>query len=276
MTSTSESSTRNTTALWYQRTREVSALLDRLEQDTRLAPPAPEHVTMNGMLQRAVVWLHSVIVLDSSRHFQALAAASRSLCEIAIDCTYLLHRPNETTKSLVDWEESLKLKSAQRIVRSLKKHRDPLGTRLPRFETFLAERTAPIESLRRAQGWVKRGKAVHPNRWDNKNLPDACAHADAIVPPELEPLLGNGFADFYNVNLSYLGALVHGTGLPGLRGVDEDTMHAYSGVAYDGASAHGLYIAGVVSMLFGTWHEMRPKVELLSHALAAANRVADV
>ncbi len=186
---------------------------------TRARTDTPDGVTYDGLLRRVMAWLHTIKKLDQPSDFQALHAGLRALFELAVDLTLLLRDPAASPDRIQAWEESAKLKAAERIVSRYRGQSIP--AHLQAQTNYVSSHADRVRELRRTH-WSRPGS--HPPRWTGRNL-----ERDARVASDLEP--GAGFAAFYDEMYAQACWHVHGSTLVGVRGLPAGSFAAMAAIA---------------------------------------------
>src|SRR5581483_11997762 len=197
------------------------------------------------MLLRTISWLRSLSKLKEPSDFQGVVAANRTLFEIAVDAT-LMHFDERSYPAamLLAWEESAKLKAAQKVQNFYSGKPVPLGC-APLIQ-FIAKDTNRVEALRVKYWPTKKGKARHPDRWTGLTLEEDAGIATKLFPD------GN-FDEFYATRNAHLCWNTHGSGLVGARGVSEEDFPAISALAFRGSAEFGEIVAKLVLHHFKLW-----------------------
>jgi hypothetical protein len=186
----------------------------------RFAQPTEGDVTIKGAFLRVLAWMHSLSRLDDDGDFQAVTSGSRALFEIAVDLALLVHDPKHQVEMLVVWEQSAKLKQAERVRRYY------AGRELPDDHTpaldFASREGARIVALRERLWPQFKGK--HPDRWTGKSLELDAERADHWGDFE--------FRKFYNDRFAQLCWSTHGSGLAGVRLVPASVFPALAAIPF--------------------------------------------
>lgn len=161
----------------------------------------------HGALIRAGLWLRSLIKLTEPGDFQAIAAGSRALFEIALDSVLIIHQERRSYRKLMAWEESNQFKLASK-----------LGESAPAAGDFIRLRGESVRAAR-AEYWPdSKGRGTHPMRWTGRDVvTDACV-ADQYGAPEAQPLRPSSFSAYARERYSRDCWYVHGSGVIALRG----------------------------------------------------------
>ncbi len=190
--------------------RTVRPIAERANQGT------PEHLTYLGALLRVLGWLGSTKKLNDPADFQPILTGSRAVFEIAVDLVLMKHDSSTPCAQLLAWEDSAKLKAAERVQKRYSP--GPMPTKHAAQETFIRTETSRIHALR-AKYWG--GK--HPARWTGRHLDVDAYKADTFD--------SCGFAEYYDERYPQVCWNVHGSGLAGVRNITPDLFPALAGLA---------------------------------------------
>ena len=176
-------------------------------------PSKLEHVFV-GLLYRAFGASRTVSALKSSAHYQAIVGTERLLIEIQLDME-LLHRRvfPDGLERFRCFIEVQRLKAAIRVAEFYDKRPalDNDGSKSVHHRAFIDRNKVRIDAERAALFKDKAGKAVTPDHWSQKAVPDRASLLDA----KAEEFVLQGY-DMRNF-------AVH-TGLAGITGLDN---HGY-------------------------------------------------
>lgn len=118
---------------------------------------------------------------DEPLDFQAVATATRAILEIAVDLSLILEDRNNA-KKIDQWEDSAKPKQASSLMLFYRERRKNVPPDLEYLDEFTRTNRARIERIREENGWMKRGKPVHPPRWTGADLGADCIKATKAYP----------------------------------------------------------------------------------------------
>jgi hypothetical protein len=179
------------------------------------APTSQSKMVGYVMLLKVIGWLRSIDKLREPADYQAAAACVRSLFEIGVDLTLLVHANTEhPMEKLLAWERSAKLRHAETMRRYLEGQKElPVGETTPMLD-FANRFRQNIEAERERYWPAQPGKkSQHPARWTGRTLSDDAEEADSLSP--------KGFVRFYRLRYQQICWHVHGSGTLGLSGIDE-------------------------------------------------------
>lgn len=202
----------------YAECRTISAFIAQVRPVVdRMPNHGEERGTYVGMLLRVHGWLHSLDALGHPTHFQAIAAGARSLLELAVDAR-LLATGREQWRKLLAWEESAKLKEAERILRFYENRDPPTRFDLEPYQQYVRNHRERIRDMR-PEHWPReqRARSHHPPRWTGQSLADDAVRAR----------LGEYHARWSG----QLNWSTHGSGLASVRYLNEDEFPAVVALA---------------------------------------------
>ncbi len=226
----------NTTAfalgdVYFKHCEQLEEFFSRLVRDNagRFSDGGQEHSTYNGSLIRVHGWLRSLCRLNHACHFQAILSASRSLFEIAVDLTILRFDTRNDCAKLLAWEDSNKFRFAERTVNFAGGNTtDP---RVRNATRYISQNRPRIDALRNTY-W----NGHHPrSRWTGNSL-----DRDAVLADGFDQ---RGFAEYYNYRYPEVCWSVHGTGLTGVRHLDESTFPGLAAFGFAESSNFALIAA---------------------------------
>lgn len=173
----------------------------------------PLQDTCAAYLDRVGGWLRSVGKLNQTSDFQAIDAAARSLFEIVIDLTVLLHDRTCPVQKMVDWEQWARFKRDKNTVEVLSGTTDTHElARLAIAEGRVQNFSGFISTLRAKWRWPRFG------RWTGRDL-----FADA---EQCDKLTSSEHGKHYRLRFMELCWNTHGSAFAGLRGLDERAITA--------------------------------------------------
>jgi hypothetical protein len=163
-----------------------------------------------GYIARVTGWLRSIGKLNHPGDFQAIAAGARSLFEITVDLTLLLHDSSCPFQKLFDWELSARLEHARRVVRALDAKDDQVFRERVAIHRCFIQQVEPLVVERRGSwAWKK-----HPPRWTGRSLRDDAMRCDSLVE--------STFVSHYELRFAELCWSTHGSAFAGIRGIPEE------------------------------------------------------
>lgn len=204
---------------------------------------------------RVQAWLQSVAKLNDPADFQAASAASRSIYETAVTMVLIHHEERQSVRKLMTWEESCKLKYAER--RNSTKPEE-------HTRTFIKRNSARILADREATwGRNRHGKPNCPDRWTGRNLEADAKKADQYASA--------GFVRFYNENYTQTCWYVHGTGVVGFLDIPHDRFPLLCGLALHDVSSFSQVCAEYALRLFNRFDAIsEERLKLLRDQLGDA------
>jgi len=182
-------------------------------------------VTVQGLYLRALAWIDSLTRLTESADFQAISSGARALLEICVDLTLLAHaRADYPAANVLAWEESVKLKASERILR---RHPKDVPGHLRETARYAAREGDRIRAMReRLWGLDSKGRPHAPERWTG---PGRSLEADAVAADKL--MSDGDFAEFYDERHAQLCWSTHGSGLAAVRNIPERYFPGVAAIA---------------------------------------------
>ncbi|MEP7352263.1 MAG: DUF5677 domain-containing protein [Acidobacteriota bacterium] len=162
---------------------------------------------------RTTASVESILALNHVKHIQAIAGATRSLFEIAIDAALIDLVPRAPEK-IVAFVEVEKMRSAHAIVR-FKRLNPAAEVNEATFQEFVASEGDRITSLR---------DDLWPNRPDVK-------HWSLLKLEKRVEKVGNPFDEIYAIDYPRLSWYVH-SGLTGFSQVADTHYHSMAGLSF--------------------------------------------
>jgi hypothetical protein len=206
----------------------------------RFAEKNHEDGTVYGIFLRAQAWLSTFTKLNHPSDFQAVVSGTRSMFEIAVDLALLHHdRANSPVAKMIAWEQSAKLKAADRTRRCYE------GRTLPPEHV---ERVAFIDRdggrirAERARFWPGRNPNDHPQRWTGRPLDADAEAADGFGP--------YGCRDFYDGRFAELCWGTHGSALVSVRFTTPETFPGLAAMAFHDAAKFAVMTSELVLRYF--------------------------
>ena len=202
-----------------------------------------------GLLLRVIGWLRTFAKLNHPADYQAAAAGTRAMFEIALDLTFLhFDRKEYPVDKLLTWEQSARLHDAEAVARYIDKLKgtaaDPGG-----LDVILEfpKRFGPAILAARARYWPpKPGKtAKHPSRWTGRTLDTDAEEADKLAD--------RGFLAFYERRYRQVCWNVHGSGLAGVTGLDMELFPGLTAFAFDETARFAIVAAEMAVRFVGKW-----------------------
>lgn len=219
-----DTQTRALATALFHKSKLISENLRRIQDavDTvhALNPSDLRTVTFYGLFLRSRALTETLEKFDEPKHFQSLAHAERTLIEILTDMVLLYHSSKDSVSEVIfAWEESYKLKSAEKNVDAIEAGKIPKNGYYPIQKQFILTEKSRIDALRLSHGWInKKGQPKHPNgRWSKKKL-----EQDVVKAYELDQHLG--LLEIFIANYTRLNWYTHGSGLTGIRSLDEQSF----------------------------------------------------
>lgn len=176
-----------------------------------LLSPTDREYCFIAAYYRTVANARSILALNNSSHFQAIAMLSRGMFELAVDVR-LIDGITDAVAKIYAFSDSERLRAARDVVafsKGSKSSRDVTD-----HEAFIASKAASIELHRKAL-WPKLKAVKH---WSGMGLRD---RARQLKAP---------FEEIYESEYSQLSWLVH-PGLAGVVGLDVAAFPAMCGLA---------------------------------------------
>lgn len=138
-----------------------------------LLSPTEEECCYIATYIRIVSNVESLIRLDASKDFQAIAMIARSLFELAVDLKLAEETPNSWMK--IKFHADIeKLRLAKKIV-AFKEANPDVDTDTTVYEAFIADHSARIESNKKIL-WKE---PSYPQHWSSMNLSERCVAVKA-------------------------------------------------------------------------------------------------
>lgn len=173
----------------------------------------PLQDTCAAYLDRVGCWLRSVGKLNQPSDFQAIDAAARSMFEIVVDLTLLLHDRNCPVQKMLDWEQWARFKRDKNTIEVLAGTTDTHAlARLAIAEHRVQNNAEFISTLRAKWCWPRFG------RWTGRDL-----FADA---EQCDKLASSEHGKHYRLRFMELCWNTHGSAFAGLRGLDDRAITA--------------------------------------------------
>ena len=206
-----------------------------------LGEQSPKEKTAYGLYCRAVCLLTTLRKCDNVKDFQTMLHAQRLLLEILVDLTLLHH---ESSKDVVEkikaWEDSRRLLDAQRMIEHYK-NKPPKGCGAQ--QEFVKTEKQRICNLRKKYGWKK-----HPDRWSGPNT----ALLDDIQRAKgLEHFDDIDIESVYVVEHPKMNWMIHGSGLTGIRYLEQEHFYLLFGLCASRCHQLGLEIIRMILKEFG-------------------------
>lgn len=202
-------------------------------------PPNEAAAVIEGQFLRVRGWLRSLEKLNEPSDFQAMAAATRALFEIAVDIVLLASERNAYER-LLDWEQCIKAKHGAASAAYYRKIREtPESFHQPQI--IYAERKRDrVAALQRKHGWK------HVDRWTGRKL-DADAREAGRHCSDFP------FERFYETEYRPICTMVHGSGHALTRNLDADTFPALPMVLLQACANLSVVCAELTLKAFGRW-----------------------
>ena len=221
-----------------------------------------------GLFLRVLAWMRSLWKLDEPGDFQAIAVASRTLFEIAVDVTIMHFDAAANPPAKLDaWEVSAKLKAAERIRRFLAREGCTLSEKdfNPQL-TYLSTQEQRIKALR-TRWWPRKDhKPEHAERWTQRNLPDDADRATELYR-------AGEFDEYYATRYSHSCWNTHGSGLAGVRGISAKEFPGLAAGALGECAQFALMATEITLRHFRIWETATAELAALreQRTLAKAN-----
>ncbi len=232
-------------------------------------------VYIHGLYFRAIAWMLSLSKLNEGVDFQPIVSGARSFLEITTDLV-LIHydKTNESGWRMRWWGESLKLKSANALVQFFNNRaHKPIANEHQDVADFVINQEAGIKHMRKML-WPDPddpNKGRHPGRWtDRSNLLDDVREADRLHGSVIEKHFGSNLEEFYETEYRRMNWNVHGSGLTGVRDLDEVGINIMRALGYNWSAKLAMTCTDVVlrdfkdSGMIGTIDYVIPEAEYIS------------
>ena len=195
--------------------------------------------TYFGYLLRALAWLRSLNKLNHPGDFQAVAAGARSLFEITIDLTLLLHDPDCPIAKLLAWELSTRHKHAEERLKIMSDWTDAERheSLVSGYERFVTEHTQGVAEARST--WWPKHRGKHPSRWTGQTLREDAKRCDVLTGAV-------SAGDFYRLRFAKLCWSTHGSGFVDTRFLSGEHFPALIAESLNDAVALALAINEIV------------------------------
>jgi hypothetical protein len=222
----------------------------RLNEGLASTAAPPLGSTYVGVFLRAQAWMCSIKKLNQPVDFQALAVASRSLFEVAVDSTLLHLDAANPPQKMLAWEDGVRLKTARRAVDYFKSRGLEIPLQYQPMNEFVVTHQSRINGIL-ATYWLDKHKHPYtPPRWTGRPLDQDAVAADRLHPP-------GRFEEYYETTNSQRNWHVHGSGLAGIRTLKQEEFPGLSAVAFHDCSRFALVAAEMHLRHFGLWdHEV--------------------
>jgi len=192
-------------------TTEVKGVIDTI------ISPTPRDNCFIGTYYRTRPNIETLLRLNSTRDFQAIAMLARALFELSVDCRFLENTPQAWVKVL-EYANVEKLRAANRIIKFKQKNPDAaIDTTI--FDSFVAQNAERIQRVR---------KSLWPN---SKGL----NHWSGLTLSQRVEQLKSPFDQIYAVDYARLSWYVH-SGLTGIMNIPAETFIHLCAYAYHIAS----------------------------------------
>lgn len=227
--------------MYHSCVRVMAEFYDKELHDVLLNTPkgAPGPNMAWGLYLRTECWLSSVVRMDNPRDIQAIAGACRSLLEIMVDLVHIRHDfTGEHVRKMLAWEQSNKLKQATNLLRYYTETNQPLPKGYQPQADFVKNQ-GPTIIADRAKYW--NGRAAE--RWTDRSLEIDCKAADKLENFNL--------LHFYATNYRHICWHVHGSGMTGIRELDEVGVYTFAALGMLHCADMGSKIARLVMQEIG-------------------------
>lgn len=181
--------------------------------------------TFAALLWRIRGWLHTISQLRELQDIQVFSAAARAIAESVVDIVLIHDGKNEALIKMVIWEQSAKLKAAQKHKLYCEELGEPM---LPAAQEFLERRADTVFERRKEI----LGVPGHPPRWTGRSFEDDLRAADGLAT-------GIGLKEFFGNSYLWITFSTHGSGLVAVRSVPPGTIPALAVKALPYISSFG-------------------------------------
>ena len=214
--------------------------------------------TAYGLYLRAVCLLTTLRKCANVKDFQTIVHSQRLLLEILVDLTLLHHsKDKDIAEKIKAWEDSRRLLDAQRIVEYYK-NKPPKSYQAQQI--FIKNEKKRICELRKKYGWTK-----HPARWSG---PNNTFLDDISRAKELEHFEDIDIEEIYVAEHPRMNWMIHGSGLTGIRYLEEEHFYSLFGLSAGQCHELGLEIIRMILKGFGffkgeygkIWAENKKKI----------------
>jgi len=232
-------------------------------------------VYIHGLYFRAIAWMLSLRKLNDGVDFQPIVSGARTFLEITTDLV-LIHydKTNESGWRMRWWGMSAKLKSAKALVEYFNNRaRKPISNEYQDVADFVTNEEAGIEHMKKALWPDPRdpNKGRHPERWTGRsNLLDDVREADRLHGARIERHFGSTLEEFYETEYRRMNWNVHGSGLTGIRDVDEVGINIMRALGYNWSAKLAMVCTDIVlqdfkdSGMTGAIDHVIPEAEYIS------------
>lgn len=198
--------------------------------------------TFFGLFCRVICLMKTLRKCNDNTDFQTISHANRALLELATDHILLHHDKSDGYLRMRAWEESAKLKAAERIIQYYAEKGEALPEHFDAQMKFIATDKTTIMSQRQ-QFWCQ---DTHPNtRWTNCMLDKDVEHADSLE--------GTNLKTIYCTEYQRMNWMTHGSGLTGLRYMEPSGFMNLCGLSYAACNDLALLCAKMTLKEFGYW-----------------------
>src|SRR5262249_4873659 len=183
--------------------------------------PSLRQNTLGAYLGRTVLWMKSLAKLGHPTDNQPIAAAARSLLEVAADSLFVHGDKSEGTARRIDsWAESAEFDAAQKLVNYFSRNGRSLPPNFSGLPSFLTGARAQVTMNRAFLTLCKKfddekRHHEHPSNW-GRDLRGQCERLDKEQPCK-QCQAGFVATQHYVENFKLTCWLVHGSGFSGFK-----------------------------------------------------------
>lgn len=211
---------------------------------------APKEDTFFGLFCRVVCLMKTLRKCNESSDFQTIAHANRALLELATDHVLLHNDKSDGHLKMMAWEESAKLKAAERVLEYYTERGEELPEHCGAQKEFVEKNKATI-LRQRQQFWSLN---THPRtRWTNNMLDKDVEVADSLEDTNLTQI--------YRTEYQRMNWMTHGSGLTGLRYLEPSGFMQFCGLSYAACGDLALLCAKMILKECGIWKVYKDRWE---------------
>ncbi len=204
----------------------------------------PNENTYFGLFCRAVCFMKTLRKCNQSSDFQTIAHVNRALLELTTDMILLHHDKADGYLKMRAWEESAKLKAAEKVLRYYGEQGLALPDHYHAQKAFIDKDKEAIVH-KRQQFWAK---VNHPVcRWTGNRLNTDVEIADSHENTKL--------TEIYCTEYQKMNWMTHGSALAGLRHMEPSGFMNLCGLSYAACGKLALLCAQMALKKFGFWKE---------------------
>lgn len=203
---------------------------------------SPKEDTIYGLFCRVICFMKTLRKSNDNSDFQSIAHINRALLELATDLIILHHDDTDGYLKMRAWEESAKLKAAEKVVRYYNENKMSIPANCNPQKIFIDNNKAEIVQ-QRMKYW---SRSNHPDgRWTGHKLDVDVKSADAKE--------GSRLAETYDTEYQRMNWFTHGSALAGLRHMEPADFMNYCGLSYAACGDLALLCAKISLKAFNIW-----------------------